>query len=114
MNISMVRGTSQTFNITLLDPQKQAYFLAAGEVLRFGVKLRPEDRSCLIEKELTAADLKNGVYPVKLTPEDTASLGCYTYYYDAGVQSGEDYWIVLDGYLEITKNITGKKVAADG
>lgn len=114
MNIEIIRGTSNTFNISLQDPQKQPYFLAAGEVLRFGVKIRPEDKSCLIEKELTAEDLKNGVYPVKLTPEDTANLSCYTYCYDVGVQSGDDYWIVLGGYLEITKNITGKKVAADG
>lgn len=115
MNISIIRGTSNTFNITLQDPEGQPYFLAAGEVLRFGVKTRHTEESYIIEKELTAEDLKNGVYPVKLLPEDTAGLCCYSYCYDVGVQSGDDYWIVIPcSPFVVEHNITQREGVADG
>lgn len=115
MSISIIRGMTNTFNITLTDPEGNPYFLGDGEVLRFGIKRNTAERQCCIRKELTAADLKNGVYPIKLTPEDTAGLPCGGYCYDAGVQIGEDYYIVIPcSRLEITSNVTKKAVIADG
>lgn len=115
MILQIVRGTSATLNITLQDPDGNAYILADGEILRFGIKRNSAEQKCCVEKELTAADLANGVYPVRLTPEDTLGLAVGGYCYDAGVQSGEDYYMVIPcSHLEITKNITQKAVATDG
>ena len=114
-DISIVRGTTNTLNVTLKDPDGGAYVLADGEVLRFGVKCSHADREYLIRKDLTSADYKNGVYPVTLRPEDTASLPCCGYCYDVGVQSGEDYYNVIEcSTLTVARNITSKEAVSDG
>ena len=63
-DISIVRGTTNTLNVTLKDPQGGAYVLADGEVLRFGVKLSHADRAYLILKELTSPPGGHGIPPL--------------------------------------------------
>lgn len=115
MKLSIVRGTTNTFNILIKDPDGNPYFLGDGEVLRFGIKRSPENQHIDVEKEVTSEALRNGVYPVKLSPEDTKDLSCCKYCYDVGLQSGDDYYMVIPcSTLEITSNVTKKAVIADG
>lgn len=109
--LTVLRGTTNIFRLSILDPEGEYYYLAPGEVLRFGVKHHHTQTACLIQKELTADDLSGGAYPVKLTPEDTAELACGEYSCDVGLQSGEDYFSILPPMPFILEpNVTGKAV----
>lgn len=96
--LSMIRGTTQTINISVKDTDGAAYQLADGEVLRFGVKQKPEDSdsNCLIKKELTIENLDEDVYVLTLLPSDTQDLDFGNYYYDVGLQSGTNYYNVIE------------------
>ena len=112
---SVVRGSNNTFNVSLRDPDGNVYVLAVGEVLRFGVKRYYEDPTYCIEKTLTAADYKNGVYPIILNPEDTEALSVGKYEYDIGIQSDNQYWpVIAVSPFTITKNITSREVVSGG
>lgn len=103
----MIRGTTHPINVSLRDPSGAVYTLAEGEVLRFGLKRHPEDKECLIKKELTSAHLKDNVYVLILDPADTAELEFGTYYYDVGMQSGTTYKNVIEcSKFKIDHNIT--------
>lgn len=115
INLSVVRGSSNTFNISMNDPDGNVYVLDQKETLRFGVKKYPEDSKYRILKNLASADYKNGVYPVVLKPEDTQVLTFGTYYYDVGVQNGDDYYpIVAVSTFEVTKNVTRREDSGNG
>lgn len=109
-DISFTRGTSYPFCISLAYDDGMPYILAEGEVLRFGVKQRYFDKEYLIERTLTAADEKNGVYIVDLTPEETEKLACgVPYRYDVGLQSGEKYLpVIMNSTFVLYENITKK------
>lgn len=105
--ISMIRGTTQTIEIKVYGPDGLPYIISGDEVLRFGVKRNPEDNEYLIEKELTAANLDGDVYVTILVPNDTKGLEFGNYYYDVGLQVGENYYNVIEcSDFEIGYNIT--------
>lgn len=54
--ISIVRGTTNVFAVAVADESGEAYTLASGEVLRFGVKKRPGDAEYLFAKEAIEAN----------------------------------------------------------
>lgn len=64
--LEISRGASETFLFSMTDPDGNLYYLQAGEVLRFGVKMSASYPDFLIKRMLTAEDLKDGVY--KLVP----------------------------------------------
>lgn len=105
--IRMIRGTTQLINITVNNIDGSTYALADGEILRFGLKKLPEDDKCVVEKELTNANLDEGVYVLTLLPNDTLGLDFGTYYYDVGLQSGTTYINVIEcSEFTIGYNIT--------
>lgn len=54
--------------------------------------------------------INNGVYPVELKPIDTESMIPNTYYYDIGMQNGNDYYSVIDtSKMCLLANVTKKE-----
>lgn len=108
--LSMIRGTTQSISIAIKASDGTDYTLADGEILRFGVKKRFDNLSgaYLIEKELTAENRNDtGAYILTLIPSDTEPLDFGTYYYDVGLQSGTNYYNVIEcSKFQIEYNIT--------
>ena len=106
--IIMVRGTTKTLAVTVLDASGKPYQMADGDVVRFGIKVNPADEKCLVQKEVTS--LTDGVATITIKPEDTIGLQYGPYYYDVGLQSGEDYFCVIPySRISIVPNITRKE-----
>jgi hypothetical protein len=104
-DIRMVRGTSKTFKIAVTDANGDPYTLQAGEKVIFGVKKQAADEELLICKVVTACT--DGICEVELDPEDTVDLTVGKYYYDVGLESGEDYYIIVEmSTFSIAANIT--------
>lgn len=114
--IAWPRGYSLPLPVRVIDPDGNPYVLQPGEKLRFAV-VRVSGGKPLIQKELTSADYKDGVYPLRIMPEDTAQLSLDTYHYDLGWQSadGKDY-IQVVGWSEfkLTENGSNLEVGAVG
>ena len=109
--IKLARGRSAHFGLAITDASTgEAYQLESGEVIRFGVKKNTDDTAFVFaEKVITAAD-ESGEYPLVFTPEDTASVKPGTYHYDIGLQSGTDYWPIVEwSEFEIGPNATSKE-----
>lgn len=103
--IEIVRGTSNTFQIEVVDANGTAYNLASNEKIIFGVKAKAEDTELVFSK--TAEAVADGVYSVKLVPEDTQELSCGKYSYDVGLQKGTDYFNIIEPTaFVITPNVT--------
>lgn len=103
--IEIVRGTTETFAITVTDGNKNLYTLADGEVIKFGIKRKAEDKDPIFVKK--AIQGENGVYAITLAPSDTADLPCGKYLYDVGLQSGGAYHsIIKPSTFEILPNVT--------
>lgn len=111
--IEMVRGTTRPIRITLTAPGGGAYILQDDDIVRFGVKRAYYDTVPLICKELSAADQdENGVCTLVLRPADTLQIPAGTYFYDVGVQTGEDYHMpIKKSPFTLTENITSYEVA---
>lgn len=110
--ISIVRGTTNAFDIALTDQTGAFYTLQSGEVLRFGVKLRTDLSEYKLVKDLTAADINDegSAYVLTLRPDDTEDLACCRYCYDIGLQSGSDYFNVVPcSDFVLHHNITGRE-----
>ena len=113
--LSIIRGTTQTISIAVMNEDGSAYTLADGETLRFGVKRKPEDDDslCLVKKSLTSDNLDNGLYILTLLPSDTKDLPFGNYYYDVGLQSGNNYYNVIEcSDFIIAYNITLPEVSS--
>lgn len=105
--IKIVRGTTNSFSVVITDEATgDPYTLEAGETLRFGVKSMPTDSAYLITKEFDTAD-DNGNYGFVLDPDDTINMSFGSYYYDVGMQSGDDYYnVIVASPFEVCYNIT--------
>ena len=79
MGITLTRGDSASFALTIEDSEGQTYDFS-NDVVRLGIKRSPFDATCLIEKEIDEDG--NFVF----VPADTASLEFGDYYYDVEVQ----------------------------
>lgn len=106
--ISIIRGTTQMVNIDLVDAGGNPYSIGSDEVIRFGVKRHPEDEEYLLIKELTIDNQDEvGTYVLTLAPVDTERMKFGRYYYDVGMQSGEQYYNVIEcSTFNIRYNIT--------
>lgn len=111
--IEIIRGTTNTFDIALKDEAGEFYTLKAGEVLRFGVKVRANLTEYKLTKELTAENINEAgdAYVLTLRPEDTADMAFMRYCYDVGLQSGADYFNVIPcSDFVVHHNITCREV----
>lgn len=103
--VEIIRGTSNTINIAVTDANGDAYTLADGEKLLFGVKEGPGDKDPLIIKAVTSGT--EGVYTVELDPSDTIELDYGRFVFDVGLQSGEEYFNIIEtGPFVIKPNVT--------
>lgn len=104
-NLEIIRGTSNRFDITISDIKDNMYVLSAGEKILFGVKRKPTDTECVFLKTVTTGT--DGVYPVEIDPVDTENLAPGKYFYDVGLQAGDEFWNVIEpSVFEIKPNIT--------
>jgi RPA family protein len=93
--VKIVRGTTNVLNITVNDETGAVYVLGAGEKIVFGVKCDHDDAEFTLLKTANfVAD--EGVYAVTLTPEDTDCLTCGDYVYDVALQSGANFFNVIE------------------
>lgn len=106
-NVEIIRGTSNQFDITISDVKQNLYILSSDEKILFGVKRKPTDAEYVFLKTVLASDGTDGVYPVMIDPADTEGLAFGKYWYDAGLESGEDYHNIIEpSVFEIKPNIT--------
>ena len=105
-NLKVARGRSRTFKLELLDEDDNFYSLAGDEKIIFGVKKNPAiDEDYVILKAVTSGT--DGVYKFSISPADTIDLICGKYYYDIGLQSGAEYYPIIDTEtFEVTQNVT--------
>lgn len=105
--IQIVRGTTAGFSVAITDAETgEAYTLEPGEVLRFGVKKLPEDPACIFEIEFDEAD-DDGDYGFTIGVNNTKNMAFGSYFYDIGLQSGNNYFNVIPASpFEITYNVT--------
>lgn len=107
--INIIRGTSNSFEIDLRKETGEFYVLEAGEILRFGVKVRASSTKYELVKELTRANLNQAgdAYVLQLTPSDTVDMDFRTYCYDIGLQTGSAYVNVVPcSHFVVGHNIT--------
>lgn len=108
--IEIVRGTTNTFEITVTDGNGSAYATGSGERIVFGIKRSPADASLLLVKVAQSAG--DGRYRVTLKPEDTQGMPFGRYYYDAGLDDGVNFYnIIPASQFFIRKNITSRGCA---
>lgn len=110
LDMRVIRGRTESFILTVADADGGAYALADGEVLRFGVKHTASSTTYLLVKEMTATDASESGYLLTLTPEDTAEMPSGHHVYDVGLQSGSDYYTVIEpSEFELVANVTAKE-----
>lgn len=106
--IDMVRGTTVPITVEITDANGSPYALASGEVVLFGIKKEATDAAPIFCKAAVAGS-ETGVYSVTIYPEDTLDLAPGRYYYDVGMESGGDFFNIIEpSPFMILPNITGK------
>ena len=76
-NITMTRGDTVKFLVTILGNDKEPYTPQEGDRIRFLCKKHLSDRNYIFEKEVPIA-----TQYLTINPEDTDRLGYGRYYYD--------------------------------
>ena len=109
--IEIVRGTTVIIQIDVLDAEGNPYTLQTGEKLIFGVKRKVADAEEIIVK--TASVSEDGGYIVTLVPEDTLELPCDKYVYDVGLESGNDFYNVIEASPFVVCGNVTKRGCAD-
>lgn len=106
--ISIVRGTTNAFGITITDADGVPFTLEDGQSLIFGIKHKPNDEEVLLAKKVTHYVADEGVYYLELEASDTIGLDSGMYYYDVGLQDGGNvyYNVIEANEFYIKPNIT--------
>ena len=108
--IKIVRGTTNVFNITINDETGTVYKLTGDEKIIFGVKRDPNDTDFALLKSASFVE-SDGVYSITLAPEDTANLMSVNYSYDVSLQSGANFFNIIEpSPFVIIPNITAPGV----
>lgn len=92
--IEIVRGTTLPINITVMDESNKLRSLADGEKIIFGIKRKESDKDPIFSKVATK-DI-DGTFNVTITPDDTANLDYGKYFYDVSLQSGENFFNIIE------------------
>ena len=105
--IRIVRGTTHTFRVEILEESQEPYIMKPGEILRLGVKENIDDTEYVLKKEVDSSAYDEGEYLIPLSASDTMGLDCKKYWYDIGLQSDEEYYMVIEcSPFVITPNVT--------
>ena len=104
--LAIVRGTTNSFGISVFGVDGKPYVLEENQVLVFGLKRKLTDNERVLIKTIT--NKVDDAYLLELTPEDTANLETGKYYYDVGLQYGDSvfYNVIEASGFEIKPNIT--------
>lgn len=113
MDLNIIRGTTNIFSLTIEDENGELYTLNDDEKIIFGVKSNAENSDYDIVKALTYADVVDGAYAIRLSPEDTQELPFGQYFYDVGLQTadGDYYMIIPCKRFCICKAVTAKEAS---
>ena len=106
--LEIIRGTTKTVNIAITD-EGTTYVPSQDDKLIFAVKSGFPDSEYEIKKVLTAEQFDNAtnVYSFEIKPDDTANLSIGRHFYDVGLQSGEDYIMVIEcSHFDVMPNIS--------
>lgn len=100
-NIRLVRGDSLSFNIVMygeIQELDSAYFTIKKDY----------DSETLVQKSLSngITVVEEGVYAVRVAPEDTINLDIGRYYYDLQVGCENDVMTILRGILNLVYDVT--------
>lgn len=111
MKLSITRGTTMSFLLTIQNDDGTIYYLKDGEKLIFGVKFDIESDDYLIKKIIIAENREENGYLISLKPEDTQKLEFKDYRYDIGLQTndGDYYMLVLCSPFVVNKAVTAKE-----
>ena len=111
MKLSITRGTTMSFLLTIQNDDGTIYYLKDGEKLIFGVKFDIESDDYLIKKIIIAENREENGYLISLKPEDTQKLEFKDYRYDIGFQTndGDYYMLVLCSPFVVNKAVTAKE-----
>lgn len=110
--IEMVRGTTSPQQIRIMQ-DGVPYFLSDDELIRFGVKEAGHCTRFLINKVFKREhqDPETGMIDFKIEPQETIGWPIKTYKYDIGLQSGNDYFIIIpESDFKVKQNITAYEV----
>lgn len=104
-DVEIIRGTTNTFEITVTNAFGELYNLGSNEKLLFGVKKEHTDTEYIFVKTVRTGE--NGVYTVTLYPEDTEKCDCCRHYYDVAIQSGDNFYNIIEASsFSVEPNIT--------
>ncbi len=111
MKLSITRGTTMSFLLTIQNDDGTIYYLKDGEKLIFGVKFDIESDDYLIKKIIIAENREENGYLISLKPEDTQKLEFKDYRYDIGLQTNDGgyYMLVLCSPFVVNKAVTAKE-----
>lgn len=108
-NISMIRGDTLAFNLVLYDENGELYTEDLTDAYFTCKSNKIDDRYAFIKtlaNENGITKVKDGVYLIKVAPEDTRSLEAGRYFYDLQVGMNDDVFTVMHGVLEIEQDVT--------
>lgn len=105
--IEIIRGTTNTFDLSVFDASGNVYTMEEYEKIIFGVKRKTSDTDLVIMK---LAKMTNpGIYEITLSPEDTSALECGKYVYDVSLESRSNFYNVIEpNPFIIAPNVTEK------
>ena len=100
-NISLTRGDTGIFEISVTNPEGEPYISQEGDSMRFAMAKKYGDGNVLINKQIPI-DTK----VLQLDPEDTSDLPFSKYVYDIEYTDSEGHVsTIISGAFEITKEV---------
>lgn len=104
--MSIVRGTTNFFSVTVTDEDGNEYTPEESQVLVFGLKRNKLDENRVLVKKITLGT--GSRHYLELSPDDTSGLEPGLYYYDISMQQGQNifYNIVEASPFLIKPNVT--------
>lgn len=113
-DINLTRGRSYDLNLEVTDLNGNGYTLGDGEVLLFGIKKDTATEEAPIICRAAEETGTAGFYTFHLYPEDTQDLTPGRYYYDVGLESGGNYYNIIEtSVCMLMHNVTKKGDAYD-
>lgn len=113
-DIELTRGRSYDIDLDVSDKNGNGYTLGDGEVILFGIKKNPNTDAAPIICRAAVASSTTGVYTISIRPEDTQELPPGNYYYDVGLESGGNFYPIIEiSVLHLLPNVTKKGDAYD-
>ena len=103
-NITMQRGDSKSYTITLKDGDGVQIPFTTGDSVFFTAKLDLSEETPDISVEVTT--FIDGSAIIYLVPSATDSLAPDTYNYDIQWNTGTDKYTIIKGFLRIEEDVT--------